>query len=156
MDPLVTPRNLWHYDLGCPPSQDYYIFRIGNPNLNLHLPHESWEGGQPKVWLPDFGKQQQSTWSIHRPGRNNCPSNVFNAWCHTAHEGLQMIIANHQRGSWAHGTHWFFKSCCWWWFLSEIGNRECSSSRIMDMFFFLLVHECHNGNECFSSQSNVG
>ena len=30
--------------LGCPPSQDsshhqdYYFFRIGNPNLNLHLP----------------------------------------------------------------------------------------------------------------------
>ena len=32
------------YILGCPPSQDashhqeYYIFRIGNPELNLHLP----------------------------------------------------------------------------------------------------------------------
>ena len=41
--------------MGCPPSQDsshhqdfYYIFRIGDPNLNLHLPLASWEWGQPK------------------------------------------------------------------------------------------------------------
>ncbi len=32
--------------------QDYYIFRIGNPNLNLHLPLASWEGGQPNVYIP--------------------------------------------------------------------------------------------------------
>ena len=39
--------------LGCPPSQDsshhqdYEPFLVGNPNLNLHLPLASWEGGQP-------------------------------------------------------------------------------------------------------------
>ena len=42
--------------LGCPPSQDsshhqdYYAFRLGDPELNIHLPLESWEGGQPKVY----------------------------------------------------------------------------------------------------------
>ena len=54
----------WWDILGCPPSQyashhqDYYIFRIGDPNLNLHLPQASWEGGQPKgYWetaIPSF------------------------------------------------------------------------------------------------------
>ena len=29
--------------------QDCYVFRIGDPNLNLHFPLASWEGGQPKV-----------------------------------------------------------------------------------------------------------
>ena len=37
----------------CPPSQshqDYCIpFRLGDPNLNLHLPQASWEGATPKV-----------------------------------------------------------------------------------------------------------
>ena len=37
-----------------PPSnsdhQDYYIFRFGNPNLNLHLPLASWEGATPNVF----------------------------------------------------------------------------------------------------------
>ena len=37
-----------------PPSkshhQEYYIFRLGNPNLNLHF-HYYCEGGQPKVYL---------------------------------------------------------------------------------------------------------
>ena len=43
------------YDLGLPPTQDsshhqdYYIFRIGNPNLNLHLPLASWVGGRPNI-----------------------------------------------------------------------------------------------------------
>ncbi len=36
-----------------PPSnsdhQEYYIFRIGDSNLNLHLPLESWEGATPKI-----------------------------------------------------------------------------------------------------------
>ena len=50
--------------LGCPPAQDashhqdYYIFRIGYPNLNLHLPLESWEGlSQPneyRTYLQDL------------------------------------------------------------------------------------------------------
>ncbi len=36
---------------GCqsPPGL-WTIFRFGNPNLNLHLPQESWEGGQPKLY----------------------------------------------------------------------------------------------------------
>ncbi len=43
--------------LGCPPAQDsshhqdYDIFRLGNPNLNLHLPLEYWEGGQPNTYF---------------------------------------------------------------------------------------------------------
>ena len=36
-----------------PPSnshhQDYCIFRLGDPNLNLHLPLASWEGATPKI-----------------------------------------------------------------------------------------------------------
>ncbi len=46
--------------LGCPPAQDashhqdYYIFRIGDPNLNPHLPLASWEGGQPKNQILPF------------------------------------------------------------------------------------------------------
>ena len=37
------PKTWYRYRLGCPPSQDsshhqdYYIFRIGDPNLNLYL-----------------------------------------------------------------------------------------------------------------------
>ncbi len=37
--------------LGCPPSQDAIVttriitFLVGDPELNLHLPQESWEGG---------------------------------------------------------------------------------------------------------------
>ena len=27
-------------------------FSVGNPNLNLHLPLASWEGGQPKLYYP--------------------------------------------------------------------------------------------------------
>ena len=36
--------------------QDCFMFRIGDPNLNLHLPLESWEGGQLKVyeWIMFF------------------------------------------------------------------------------------------------------
>lgn len=30
-------------------------FLIGDPDSNLHLPLQSWEGGQPKVYLPTFG-----------------------------------------------------------------------------------------------------
>ncbi len=26
------------------------VFLVGDPNLNLHLPLESWEGGQPKLY----------------------------------------------------------------------------------------------------------
>ena len=43
--------------LGLPPTQDsshhqdYYIFRIGNPDLNLHLPLASWVGGRSKLDL---------------------------------------------------------------------------------------------------------
>ena len=43
------------YTLGLPPTQDsshhqdYEPFLgSGIPNLNLYLPQESWEGGQPK------------------------------------------------------------------------------------------------------------
>ncbi len=42
--------------LGVAPSQDssdhqiYYIFRLGNPNLNLYLPLESWEGATPNEY----------------------------------------------------------------------------------------------------------
>ena len=48
---------LW-YLLGCPPlpvivATRIVVFLIGDPNLNLHLPLASWEGGQPKV----FGKK---------------------------------------------------------------------------------------------------
>ena len=46
-----------------PPSnshhQDYYIFRLGDPNLNLHLPQASWEGGQPKLWATSFWKNSR-------------------------------------------------------------------------------------------------
>ena len=44
-----SPPGLWN------------IFRLGDPNLNLHLPQASWEGGQPNQ-LPIFGgsnKQQK-------------------------------------------------------------------------------------------------
>ena len=43
--------------LGVAPSQDssdhqdYEPFLIGNPNLNLHLPLEYWEGATPKVYV---------------------------------------------------------------------------------------------------------
>ena len=43
------------YNLGCPQAQDashhqdYYIFRIGDPGLNLHLPLFLLEGGQPNI-----------------------------------------------------------------------------------------------------------
>ncbi len=52
-----------YFNLGCPlPSsshhQDYYIFRIGDPNLNLHLPLASWEGSSSK---PNF--------NTHNPGK---------------------------------------------------------------------------------------
>ena len=46
-------------NLGCPPSQDsshhqdYETFLVGDPDLNLHLPLASWEGGQPK-WKPNI------------------------------------------------------------------------------------------------------
>ena len=44
------------YLLGCPPSQDAchhhdLKFLVGDPNLNLHLPQASWEGGQPEISL---------------------------------------------------------------------------------------------------------
>ncbi len=50
------------YCLGCPPAQDAIVttriitFVVGNPKVNLHLPLESWEGGQPKVllWWPPW------------------------------------------------------------------------------------------------------
>ncbi len=40
------------YTLVFPPSQDAIVttlFLVGDPNLNLPLPLESWEGGQPNV-----------------------------------------------------------------------------------------------------------
>ena len=46
-----------HYTLGCPPPRMPVTTRImnhflaGDPNLNLHLPQESWEGRQPKLYL---------------------------------------------------------------------------------------------------------
>ena len=47
--------DFWGVNLMYPPPsnshhQDYYIFRIGNPNLNLHLWLASWAGEQPKVY----------------------------------------------------------------------------------------------------------
>ena len=54
MDHMDT--QLLQYRLGCPPAQDashnqeYDIFRLGDPNLNLHFPLASWEGGQPKSY----------------------------------------------------------------------------------------------------------
>ena len=53
---LLSQKNRLHdfllYILGCPPAQyasfptqDYEPFFVGGPNLNLHLPLESWEGG---------------------------------------------------------------------------------------------------------------
>ena len=46
-----------YHTLGCPPSQDashhqdYEPFLgSGDPELNLHLPQASWEGGQPKSY----------------------------------------------------------------------------------------------------------
>ncbi len=50
----------WMYTLylnGLPPTQDashhqdYEPFLVGNPNLNLHLPLESWVGGRSNVYL---------------------------------------------------------------------------------------------------------
>ena len=47
---IQTEFRVRTYCLGCPPSQDsshhqdFVIFRIGNPNLNLHF-HYYWEGG---------------------------------------------------------------------------------------------------------------
>ena len=48
-------RGLGVSKLGCPPAQDaisslkYFHFRLGDPDLNLHLPLESWEGGTTQV-----------------------------------------------------------------------------------------------------------
>ena len=45
------------YGLGCPPCQDSshlqdcYVFRLGDPNLNLHECHRHpGRGGQPNLW----------------------------------------------------------------------------------------------------------
>ena len=54
---------LWEkgYHLGCTPAQDSshhqdcYVFRIGDPNLNLHLPLESWEGVVPTQGIIKLG-----------------------------------------------------------------------------------------------------
>ena len=51
---VKIPKDMLRFGLsplpGCqsPPGL-WTIFRIGDPNLNLHLPQESWEGGQPKL-----------------------------------------------------------------------------------------------------------
>ena len=56
------------YSLGCTPAQDashhqhYYIFRCGDPELNLHLPLESWEGGQPKLYFFIYLWTSQKFW----------------------------------------------------------------------------------------------
>ena len=57
-------------------------FLIGDPNLNLHLPQESWEGGQPKInlirlskgWCA-FHKQQLKfeSWTTWSRVPSNCP-----------------------------------------------------------------------------------
>ncbi len=50
--PYMDPMG---YSLGLPPTQDAshhqvdITFLVGNPNLNLHLPLESWVGGQPEL-----------------------------------------------------------------------------------------------------------
>ena len=60
--PFVVLKRMG-FSLGCPPSQDavtvttriiYSIFRIGNPDLNLHLPLESWEGGTTQVLVMNY------------------------------------------------------------------------------------------------------
>ena len=46
--------------------QDCYVFRLGDPNLNLHLPLESWEGGQPKGYvIVHRNCSQLFTWRIY-------------------------------------------------------------------------------------------
>ena len=46
---------IYEYNLGVAPShdasdhQDYYTFRIGDPELNLRFPLASWEGTIPKI-----------------------------------------------------------------------------------------------------------
>ena len=49
---LNFKSNISQYTLACPPSsvttRIITIFRIRDPNLNLHLPLESWEGDNPK------------------------------------------------------------------------------------------------------------
>ena len=46
-------------DLGCPPSQDAIVttrivtFLVGDPNLNLHLPQASCEGGVTQPMIHD-------------------------------------------------------------------------------------------------------
>ncbi len=44
------------------------IFRLGNPEINLHLWLESWVGGRPNVWncskLHDISEKKQTCWRI--------------------------------------------------------------------------------------------
>ena len=49
---------IFTFNLGVVPHhQDYYISRIGDPNLNLHLPLASW-GGQPRKLMNQTYLQQ--------------------------------------------------------------------------------------------------
>ena len=53
----LFPERVPYYTLGLPPTQDsshhqdYEPFLVGNPNLNLHLPLESWGPGGPDPWV---------------------------------------------------------------------------------------------------------
>ena len=53
--PGVYFRSTPHPGCQSPPGL-WTIFRIGNPNLNLHLPLASWVGGRPKVYSIFRGK----------------------------------------------------------------------------------------------------
>ena len=39
-------------------------FLVGNPNLNLHLPQASWEGGQPKIWMKNDEDFQEGSFCL--------------------------------------------------------------------------------------------
>ena len=47
-----SPPGLWN------------IFRIGDPKLNLHLPLESWEGGQPKLTMVFLNPWGYTPWAL--------------------------------------------------------------------------------------------
>ncbi len=65
--------------LGCPPfpvtvTTKIVTFLVGDPELNLHLPQEYWEGGQPKwFFVPKcFSSNMFHFPSVEIPSRHRC------------------------------------------------------------------------------------
>ena len=52
------------------------IFLVGDPNLNLHLPLVSWEGGQPKVYQVHPLEPLQGAAGSLFEGQNSSPQKI--------------------------------------------------------------------------------